>query len=138
MLTTVRLRRRERSNGAAALLCEFLDGAAHGHTDESGKFYDRFKVIVRVRRLFGKPGWFLSKMINAFSGKPMLWRFFGVWGRCHRRGAAVFINMDMCTGGMLKNRAFAEGVRSGFGKVVFGAPAARGAHGSMQACRGAG
>ena len=33
----------------------------------------------------------------------MLWRFFGVWGDCGRRGAVATVNLDFCTGGRLKN-----------------------------------
>ena len=32
-------------------------------------------------------------------GKPMLWRFFGVWGKCLRRGGVVIVNMDFQTVG---------------------------------------
>jgi len=58
-------------------------------------------------------------MIDSFNGKPMLWRFVGKWGRCHRSGGVTFLNLDMTTGGRMKNAAFAEGVRSGFGLCVF-------------------
>ena len=64
----------------AKLLCAFLDGSGNGHTDESGDFYDRFKVIVRCREVGVPVGVFLRKMIDWFNGKPMLWRFFGIWG----------------------------------------------------------
>ena len=64
----------------AKLLCAFLDGSGNGHTDESGDFYDRFKVIVRCREAGVPIGVFLRKMIDWFNGKPMLWRFFGIWG----------------------------------------------------------
>ena len=76
-------------------------------------------VMVRARALDSNPGPFLQGMINWFNGTPMLWRFFGTWGRCERRGAAVFLNLDFCTGGMLKNSAFAQGVRAGFELCTF-------------------
>ena len=38
----------------------------------------------------------------------MLWRFFGVWGDCGRRGAVATVNLDFCTGGRLKNGALAQ------------------------------
>ena len=75
--------------------------------------------MVRARALDSNPGPFLQGMINWFNGTPMLWRFFGTWGRCERRGAAVFLNLDFCTGGMLKNSAFAQGVRAGFELCTF-------------------
>lgn len=50
-------------------------------------------------------------MIEKFNGKPMLWRWFGVWGNCGRRGAVTYLNLDFCTGGLLKNTAFSQGMR---------------------------
>ena len=38
---------------------------------------------------------------------------------CRRRGAATFVNLDFCTGGKLKNMAFAEGVRCSNHNLVF-------------------
>ena len=49
----------------------------------------------------------------------MLWRFFGIWGNCSRRGSVVFANLDFCTGGRVKNAAFARGVKLGFQHLVF-------------------
>ena len=97
---------------AARMLCEFLDAAHDGHAKPGDPFYDRFKVIVRMCSLDGgirSP--FLRKMVDWFNGKPMLWRFFGVWGDCTRRGHVVFLNLDFCTGGRLKNAAFSEGAK---------------------------
>ena len=85
----------------------------------AGRFYDRFKVIARARCLDMHVGFFLRKMIDFFNGKPMLWRFFGVWGDCRRSGNVVFLNLDFCTGGRLKNAAFHEGVKGGFQNVTF-------------------
>ena len=55
---------------AARLLCEFLDGSAEGHAAAESKFYDRFKIIVRMCSLDGgikSP--FLRKMVDWFNGK---------------------------------------------------------------------
>ena len=49
----------------------------------------------------------------------MLWRFFGVWGRCCRSGAVVILNLDFQTGGRIKNLAFARGVQAGFDNMVY-------------------
>ena len=104
---------RSEPTSAARLLCDFLDGSASGHTDPAGAFYDRFKVIVRSVNVDVPYSFFLRKMVEWFNGKPMLWRFFGVWGSCKRRGAATFVDLDFCTGGRLKNSAFAEGIQHG-------------------------
>ena len=109
---------REHADPAAKMLCDFLDGAHSGHTDPGGQFFDRFKVIARLRHIDHKPNWFIRTMIDSFNAKPMLWRFFGVWGQCRREGRVVFIDCDMCTGGRLKNSAFFEGQRSGIGHVT--------------------
>ena len=105
---------RSDSSAAASMLCEFLDGAGSGHTDAAGRFYDRFKVVAMLRGLDLPTGFFLRTMIDSFNGKPMLWRFYGKWGNCSREGDVVFVNLDMCTGGMLKNSTFAEGVRGAY------------------------
>jgi len=104
---------------AEALLRRFLEEAASGHADPSSDFYDRLKVIVRLRHLDIRIGGFLRSMVDLFNGKPMLWRFFGAWGKCSRRGAVVIVNMDMQTGGRIKNSAFARGVQSGYHHMVF-------------------
>ena len=106
-------------DGASAMAAEFLDGAAAGHATKGGKYYDRFKVIVRLRTLDARPGYFLKGMIDQFNGKPMLWRWFGVWGSLQRRHGVVFANLDMCTGGRLKNAAFASGYASASDGLVF-------------------
>jgi len=96
-------------SGAARLLRAFLSGAASGHRAPGGEFYDRFKVIARmVREDRHSTNSFLRLMIDQFNGKPMLWRFFGVWGDCGRRGAVATVNLDFCTGGRLKNGALAQ------------------------------
>ena len=77
---------RDVPSAAAAMLCEFLDGASSGHTTPAGRFYDRFKVVAVLRDLDTPPGLFLRTMIDSFNGKPMLWRFFGSWGSCGRTG----------------------------------------------------
>ena len=109
---------REQADPAVKMLCDFLDGAYTGHRDPGGEFFDRFKVIARLRHIDHKPNWFVRTMIDSFNAKPMLWRFFGVWGQCRREGRVVFIDCDMCTGGRLKNSAFFEGQRSGIGHVT--------------------
>lgn len=83
----------------------------------AGRFFDRFKVVARVRQLDMSGGPFLRRMLEWFNARPMLWRFFGSWGRCSRRGAAVFVSLDFCTGGRLKNSAFSEALRSGFARA---------------------
>ena len=96
-------------SGAAKLLRAFLNGAASGHRAPGGEFYDRFKVIARmVREDRHSTNSFLRMMIDQFNGKPMLWRFFGVWGDCGRRGAVATVNLDFCTGGRIKNGALAQ------------------------------
>ena len=110
---------RSEPGAAAAMCCEFLDGSASGHTDPQGRFYDRFKVIARCVHVDKPMGPFLRKMVQWFNAKPMLWRFFGVWGNCSRRGAATFVNLDFCTGGRLKNKAFSEGLAIANNTVVF-------------------
>ena len=37
-----------------------------------------------------------EEMVDWFNGKPMLWRFFGVWGDCGRRNGVVTVNLDFC------------------------------------------
>ena len=112
--------RSEPAGGAAAMLCEFLDGAADGHTMSGSKYFDRFKVIVRLRILDRNVGFFLRQMVSQFNGKPMLWRFWGVWGCCLRKGDVVFANLDFMTGGRLKNSAFSQACGgSGLDSVVF-------------------
>jgi hypothetical protein len=59
----------------------------------------------------GAKGMLVRRLSRYFNGKPMLWRFFGVWGNCVRCGAAQFINMDFCSGGAIKNAAFFEGLK---------------------------
>ena len=111
-------------SAAAALLREFLSGAAGGHGVKGGRFFDRFKVIGRLlpngmtRELF-ESDFFLRRMLEAFNGKPMLWRWFGVWGDCERVGGVVNLNLDFCTGGRIKNRAFARGMPAGEGKALW-------------------
>ena len=46
--------------------------------------------------------------LTQFNGKPMLWRFFGVWGDCGRRNGVVTVNLDFCTGGRIKNGALSQ------------------------------
>ena len=99
-----------RADPAAVLLREFLDGAASGHMKRGCKFYDRFKVIGRVLQMDGQPGLLLRSMLSKFNGTPMLWRFFGIWGNCGRAGGVAYVNLDFCTGGRLKNTAFAQGL----------------------------
>ena len=106
-------------SGAARLLCEFLRGAASGHRDPGSNFYDRFKVICRlVSAETQASSTSLRGMISRFNGKPMLWRFFGVWGNCVRRGAVVAVNLDFCTGGRVKNAALLQCVQRSGGFVV--------------------
>ena len=94
------------TSGAATLLCDFLRSAASGHREPSGDFYDRFKVIARMLHQEDQAtNFFLRRMIEQFNGKPMLWRFFGVWGDCCRRGGVACVNLDFCTGGRIKNAA---------------------------------
>ena len=112
-------RLRSDAGASAAMCCEFLDGSAGGHTDPHGKFYDRFKVIARCVHIDKAMGPFLRSMLTWFNAKPMLWRFFGVWGNCFRRGAATFINLDFCTGGRIKNKAFYEMLAIGNNTIVF-------------------
>lgn len=109
--------RHDPSDGAA-MLCEFLDGGASGHADATSRFYDRFKCIARLLSPDlekvanrGAKGMLVRRLSRYFNGKPMLWRFFGVWGNCVRCGAAQFINMDFCSGGAIKNAAFFEGLK---------------------------
>lgn len=54
-----------------------------------------------------------AALSTLFAGKPMLWRFFGVWGNCVRSGQVTFLNLDFCTGGRLKNAAFYEASQKG-------------------------
>ena len=110
---------RSEPGAAAAMACEFFDGSASGHCDEESHFYDRFKVIARALQVDKPMGPFLRKMVQWFNAKPMLWRFFGVWGNCLRRGGVTFVNLDFCTGGRLKNRAFFEGLALARNTVVF-------------------
>jgi hypothetical protein len=77
----------------------------------AGRFYDRFKVIGRFPRRDGQQSSLLGRMLESFNGKPILWRFYGVWGSCSRQGAVAFLNLDFCTGGRLKNSAFSEGAK---------------------------
>mmetsp|Transcript_5208 Transcript_5208/g.8742 ORF Transcript_5208/g.8742 Transcript_5208/m.8742 type:complete len:341 (+) Transcript_5208:146-1168(+) len=97
------------ASAAGALLRDFLLGSASGHSDSASYFYDRFKVIVRQLASNEPLGPFLKRAVRWFDGKPMLWRWFGVWGNCIRNGDVTFLNLDFCTGGRLKNQAFARG-----------------------------
>ena len=110
---------RKQPDPAAVMLCDFLDGAGSGHAEKDCRFYDRWKIIVRTITLDKPPSFFLGKMMDAFNATPMLWRFFGKWGRCSRSGAVAFANLDFAAGGSMKNAAFAEGLRSGFDSVVY-------------------
>ena len=101
------------ASGAARLLVQFLRTVKTGHRTRASAFYDRFKVIARmVTEDAHSTNPFLRLMIDHFNGKPMLWRFFGVWGDCGARGAVATVNLDFCTGGRVKNAALAQCTRT--------------------------
>ena len=52
----------------------------------------RVKATVTVGLALPLP---LIVNLTQFNGKPMLWRFFGVWGDCARRNGVVMVNLDI-------------------------------------------
>ena len=110
---------RARRPPAAARVPQRRGGRQPGKGD---RFFDRLQVIGKLlpggmtSELF-ESDFFLRRMLEAFNGKPMLWRWFGVWGG-ERAGGVVNLGLDFCTAAASRTRV-RRGMPAGEGKALW-------------------